>query len=162
MFNKVGAGLLGFGVALSLNGASYTTSQSLPPDWSRKSCGPVCTVERNDGGLIDAFRAKAHLLRRERVTLRIDGPCASACTMAADAARPFACVTKRAVMRFHQGYETVMNGLMRRRFDPSHYYSRDIRGWVRSQGGFPGSTLEDETLLDMTFETARRFWKVCA
>ncbi len=126
--------------------------------WSRAVCGPVCTVRYSPGGVIDHFMAQVANLKRDRVTLRIDGPCISACTMAADKARPRVCITPRASFQFHNGYYCPRGD----RFRPAGFYSRDILAWVDTHGGFPGDDADDESLLTMNYGQARTFFKACA
>ncbi|BCM87886.1 hypothetical protein [Methylobacterium indicum] len=131
---------------------------SVQHTWSRAACGPVCTVRYNGGGVISHFMDQVENMKRDRVTLRIDGPCASACTMAADKARPRVCITKRALLQFHNGYYCPRGD----RFRPAGYYSRDILGWVDAHGGFPGADADDESVLEMNYGQARAFFKACA
>lgn len=137
------------------------------PDWSRKTCGRVCHIRFSPGGYVDAYLAAAQRIKRQHVMLKIDGECISACTMAADKARPFVCVTPRAVMKFHNGISVVNvpNQPVREfRFDPSQYYSADINTWVSEHGGYPGKDMSEQEMsafLVMPFEEAKRFYKVC-
>lgn len=140
------------------------------PDWSRKSCGPVCTVTFNPGGRIYHYIEQAHQIKKDNILLKIDGPCYSACTVAADKARPNVCITQRAVMQFHNGIALVPDAqypdtvFRKIRMDISTAYSQDILEWVRGNGGFPGMTAEKSELekyLPMYYDQARRFFSVC-
>lgn len=136
----------------------------MTPRWNRESCGDVCTIRYSPGGVIDEFLEQAWQVKKDDIILKIDGDCISACTMAADKARPNVCVTPRAVFRFHRGYEIRTQGESRSitRFDPSSLYSRDIRSWVDRHGGFPGRDADDQSLLDMSFAQAKRYFRTCA
>lgn len=157
--------LLGvLGVLLSLNGCHpvlAAETRDREPLWSQADCPVACVVVSNPGGLVDAFRRAALQMKLEGRRLVIDGDCASACTMAADLARPRVCITKRAVLRFHRAYEYDAKGRFLRRSDPSGYYSPDIVAWVKERGGFPGSTEKDNALLDMPFSEAKAMFPVC-
>lgn len=120
----------------------------------------VYVVAGNPGGSVDGFIAAARRIKRGGGGLIIDGPCASACTLAADLARPNVCVTRRAVLQFHKWYRRDRHGVVRRG-DPSSEYSADIAGWVNSHGGFPGETVEDASTLDMSAAEAARFFPAC-
>ena len=130
------------------------------PAWSRKTCGRICTVTDSPGGFIVSFLKAAQRIKRDDITLRIDGTCASACTIAADKARPNVCLTPRALLRFHNGYGHDASGNVTR-FDPTALYSGDLAVWVDRNGGFPGVDAKDDELLDMDAPTGLTYFKGC-
>lgn len=139
------------------------------PHWDRAHCGSVCTISFSPGGVIKEYLDQVRTIKRDHVTLRIDGPCISACTMVADKARSNVCITPNATLQFHQGIaeygDPETHTVVRKeRFDPSEYYSADINGWVAAHGGFPGKDTSPEemrALLVMSFDEAKHFFKVC-
>jgi hypothetical protein len=137
------------------------------PVWNRAACGSVCTVTYSPGGNVDEYLQQVESIKRDKITLKIDGPCISACTMTADHARTNVCVTPNASLQFHNGITVTSRGetvIDRSRFDPSEYYSADINGWVADHGGFPGKDTSPEEMgkfLVMPFSEAKRFFKVC-
>lgn len=115
-------------------------------------CGDPCIVDFNRGGVTMAFTRMGFEILAQRKRLIINGPCASACAIMADIARPFTCITPRASFHFHMGFiGKIEDGL---RFEP--YASEDIKEWVMDHGGFP-----TEGLLPMYFPDAVDFWEVC-
>ena len=67
-------------------------------------CGyPVCRVQNNGGGIADIFLLAGAIINADPAArLIIDGPCASACVMAADLARDKTCITPRATFLLHK------------------------------------------------------------
>jgi hypothetical protein len=138
------------------------SSASAPPPWTAKQCPIACRVRYSPGGWIDDFKKSALQLKADGRTLIIDGQCISACTVAADLARPNVCITPRASFRFHRTYAWDMATLcFLGRDDAYEDYSADIGGWIRAHGGFPGKTLHDDALLDMNAKEAAAFFPVC-
>jgi hypothetical protein len=124
--------------------------------------GKSYTVRYSPGGDIDTFLVAADKIKHEGAVLRIDGPCISACTMAADRLRPNnVCVTPRALFGFHNVTVTLPNG-GQFRSPAGGYYHWDISRWVHQRGGFPGTLVGDETLLIMTFKESAAFFPVCS
>lgn len=138
------------------------SSASAPPPWSARECPISCRVHYSPGGWIEDYQKAARALKAEGRQLIIDGECISACTVAADMARPNVCITPRAKFRFHRTYAwNLLTMCFISRDDAYEYYSRDIAGWIRAHGGFPGKTLNDDTLLDMNAKQAAAFFPVC-
>lgn len=127
----------------------YAWSNPEKAVFGRNGCGDPCIVRYSDGGLIMAFVNMASVIRSAGRSLIVDGPCASACAIMADKARPNVCVTTRAVFLFHMGF--MMNG---RRVAPTTSF--DIREWVYKHGGFPY-----DGFLTMDAQEATEFWPVC-
>jgi hypothetical protein len=125
------------------------------PPWSRNQCPRECVVNYSGGGIIHDFKNAAMMVKRSGRSLRIAGDCISACTVAADKARPNVCITPAANFQFHNGY------LGKTRFDMSDEYSRDIRRWIARKGGLPGKDVCDDTLLIMNNREARQFFPLC-
>src|SRR5215208_2553157 len=90
-------------------------------------CAEDCVVRSNGGGSIVYFADAAHVIRRARKKLIIDGYCASACMVMADRARPRTCITERAVFAYHK---TNYNRPIPLR--------SDLHRWIMRQGGYPG------------------------
>lgn len=103
---------------------------------------PVVVVHADYGGPINAFADRVSTYLKRRVTVRIEGECASACTMLAILPPSRLCVGPDAVLEFHQAY-------LQNRFDPldtsirtepgtqvlmRHYPAR-LRAWIASKGG---------------------------
>jgi hypothetical protein len=121
------------------------------------------------------FEDAAEEVRKNNRMIKIDGPCASACAVFADFARPNVCVTDRAVFAFHKQTNTAtfrtaltMNGIpLSYRYAEAQSMSdppasADIAAWVATRGGFP---IEDDyrRMLKMYAAEAVRlnFWPMC-
>jgi hypothetical protein len=127
---------------------------------------PTCIIRNNHGGEISLFQQAARELLREGKRLVIDGRCESACVILADMARPYACLTPRAVMAVHQAsivrlsYSRNAAGRAERQYelvgrsDPPQ--SRDIDQWVADHGGYP-----PDGLLLISLPDAQQFWPMC-
>lgn len=129
-------------------------------DFSHEACGTPCVVNVNHGGNIDAFLDATHRLVSEGRSLVINGPCDSACSLAAAIARPHVCITARATFGLHKG-TVSQGGVALSRFDMTAMYPRDIAHWIHRKGGLPGVDVHDRRLLIMQNRDARRFFRVC-
>jgi hypothetical protein len=147
------------GVALQCGVAPAQVDQAFPGCF-----GSQCVVRGNPGGRVDIFLNAASEIQRSGGMLVIDGGCASACAVAADMLRKSGnvCITKHAVFGFHKAaqLEFLSDGrvIPYNQFDPPH--SRAVRGWVKSQGGFPrmGSR---RGILPMPYAAAKQYWRTC-
>ena len=133
-----------------------------PTQLEYESCKKVCLIRYSPGGLIERFKADALRLRAQGRLMVIDGECISACTVAADRARPNACITPRATLHFHKQYVWDVKGCFIHRSDMYHDYSAEFAAWVRGKGGFPGDDLQDNALLKMSNAEASAFFPRCA
>ena len=126
-------------------------------------CGEPCVIRSCPGGNVKIFNAAASAVLHGNVrrTIVVDGQWTSACVLFADMARERVCITPRARFGFHKGTTHQLFftpgyivAVEKGRFDPAH--SSDIERWVRARKGYP-----TRGLLQMPFNEARRFWRVC-
>lgn len=123
-------------------------------------CGDPCVITYSPGGEVAKFQAAGHAVRAgaKRLVI-IDGPCLSACAIFADIARARVCITPRAQFGFHKASVYAVQGPSELRLvgreDPPQ--SRDIRRWVKRQGGFPVRGMRM-----MSNKQAARFWRRCS
>jgi hypothetical protein len=124
-------------------------------------CGDPCVVRDNRGGTVATFAYAAEgLLAGARKGLIIDGPCASACSFAADLARKVTCITPRAIFGFHRTSE-----------ERDLPYSEAIVAKIRDAeakspeivlpGGGLFPTNSSHKLIWILSETALEFWPSC-
>src|SRR6202000_915595 len=74
-------------------------------------CGRPCVVTDDPGGNVFVFRRRALWLLQNQVSLVVDGPCGSACSLMVFLAEQRACVTPRAVLLFHRdSFEEITSG----------------------------------------------------
>lgn len=142
-----------------LAGCEYLTKEH-GPKWTRAECPVTCVIRDDPGGTIRLYKNQAYLLKNQGRHLVIDGRCDSACTVAADLARPNVCITRRAQLRFHKAY-WCEDGVQKRG-DLYEDYSRDISRWVKANGGFPGADWNDDSLLVMNADQASSFFPACS
>ena len=105
--------------------------------------------------------------------IRIDVPCASACVVFADLARPNVCITSRAVFGFHKqtvtGTSTTINTLGG--IPLSTHVSRvqsledlplspKLAEWVAGRGGFSAEN-DFNRVLKMYYPETASFWPMC-
>lgn len=110
-------------------------------------CAEDCVVRSNNGGSIVYFEDAAHVIRRARKKLIIDGYCASACMVMADRARPRTCITERAVFAYHKT-----------NYNRAIPLSSDLHQWIMRQGGYPAFR---GTPGIMPNQVAQRFFRRC-
>lgn len=132
------------------------TAHDLNKGFDLASCGRPCVIEYNGGGNILVFRLEGEKAKREQHVMRVEGYCASSCVVMVDKARPHVCITSTAVFAFHQGYMWDASGVLIERVDMRRYHSLDLVSWINDNGGLPA-----EGMLEMPFEKAKAFWKVC-
>lgn len=65
---------------------------------------PVVVVHQDMGGEVSSFSARVSLYLKRNVTVRIEGECASACTMVTAVPSDRICVAPGAKLEFHQAY----------------------------------------------------------
>ncbi len=123
---------------------------------------PICRITESEGGAMEPFLlAGAVINTEEKGLLIIDGPCASACALAADLARDKTCITELATFEFHKwrtsdSFEIFgwQISIVTEYGDPPQ--SESIDAWVQTHGGYPyAGTLE------MPNAEARTFWRQC-
>lgn len=140
-------------------------------------CGNPCIIiHYSPGGNLGDFIRAANLTKKNRIPTVIDGPCASACVIFADEARPYVCITENATFYFHQAtifinLRAYLPSTMIRAFDESipapipilkldPPQSPDINSWVYAHHGYP-DTNELEHMLAMPALEASKFWPWC-
>lgn len=146
-------GALLVGALLSTPLAARETYSVIKEVFNCTSYTEECVVKENPGGAVVAFIAAAFDILEHKTPVRIIGECASACTMFADKARPYVCVTQDTVMRFHAASK-VEHGHVTERLDVS--YSDDLQAWINSRGGLP-----EEGLIVLAGDALLRYWPLC-
>lgn len=87
-------------------------------------------VSDNHGGSVAAYSARWAQDARRSVSVRIVGPCQSACTvLLGHIPRSRICVTPEASFGFHLAKRADMTEVLKRA------YAADIKGWISAQGG---------------------------
>jgi hypothetical protein len=110
-------------------------------------CQDPCVVEYSRGGHVAWFEQAAHAARAAQVQVVINGFCGSSCMTLASEARPYVCITPRAVFAFH-----------RTNYGDPIPLGRDLDAWVRRRGGYPPFRGVPGR---MSYESARSFWPAC-
>jgi len=105
-------------------------------------CSTPCIVGYSPGGYTAVFQAAGDAFRAgSHDAMIINGPCYSACTMAADRAWPNVCTTKHALFGYHQArlprfIERLLGGEPIF-IDAMDYYSERVRPLLTKKGGLP-------------------------
>lgn len=120
-----------------------------------------CIVDYNPGGNIQWFKIAGMMIRLKGQQLVINGDCVSACVIAAEAAKPNACITPKARFGFHKAYELVAKEIDGQTFTEKTNLvdmpvSPRLTKWIKDEGGFPVNKL-----LWMSYAEARKFWPSC-
>lgn len=116
--------------------------------------GRPCVIRKDLGGYVVVYKDLARKIVENRIELRIDGVCASACTILADQARPWVCVTPRAVLKFHKSKDLAGPTKGRR---SQVGFSPAVERWIAIRGGLPS-----DGLLVMSYAQARQLWPECS
>jgi hypothetical protein len=107
-------------------------------------------VYDSHGGRVRTYDAEWAARARQGVSVRITGPCQSACTvLLRHIPRSRICVTPEASFRFHLGTNEDATRLM------WSSYQADIKGWIKSRGGL------HHEFLDLEAPEIYRFFKRC-
>ena len=87
-------------------------------------------VSDDHGGRVAEYNARWSELARRGVTVRIVGPCQSACTvLLGHIPRGRICVTPEASFGFHLAHRADATATLR------HAYAADITSWINAHGG---------------------------
>lgn len=136
----------------------------------RCKVGQTCVVRYNGGGDYTEFLLAGIEALLTRTPVIFDGECRSMCTSFADRVSKQACVTPRAVFRYHKGvrFKTVAGKTDTSTF--GGYFDLpqrpEVRTWVEAHGGYPGVQDYRTFRLDKAFTTMRHpdtlaFWPEC-
>jgi len=88
------------------------------------------------GGFLVAYEAKFTKLAAEHASVRIAGPCVSACTIVAKfIPRQDICVTPKGSLGFHQAFPPFVTPTLWKDYPP------DIQAWITQKGGLTYSLL---------------------
>ena len=118
------------------------------------SCGEVCHIQRNLGGTIFRFEEQARQVVKDRKPVVVDGLCLSACTIFVDIARDNVCLTKKALLAYHQGYTPKT----RKVFDIK-YETPGLNEYIKEHGGLPNPYTGK--FLTLNFDQGKQFYKPC-
>ena len=91
---------------------------------------PAIAIAGDYGGQIDAYQQRVEQWRRDGRTVRITGPCASACTLVL--ALPRTCVEGYGALGFHAASGPEGTAALMRAYPPR------IRAWIADRGGLSG------------------------
>ena len=98
-------------------------------------------IQNDPGGVVIEYIERERFLEFDRTRIIIDGRCASACTIYL--ASPYACVTPRASLHFHQASINIASGgqLVPGWRDEQgtavimSLYPPSVAAWIRKHGG---------------------------
>jgi hypothetical protein len=119
------------------------------------------TITDAPGGGVQVWEQKWTWIKKKEVPVKIDGPCASACTMVLDVEN--LCITSRAVFQFHMAYFRFgSGGAVNSNYYTAAYlynhYPSWVRSWIKSQGGL---RKDDQKLIDMPYAYAKNYLPTC-
>lgn len=102
----------------------------------------VVVVSEDYGGSLREFAERVLDYKRHRVSVRLEGPCGSACTLVTALRDNRFCVGETAELQFHQAYwPNRFNPLDTSiRYEPGvrvmmDFYPPKLRAWIARQGG---------------------------
>jgi len=140
----------------------------------------LCVIQKDGGGIPFLYELAAQEVIRRRISIRIEGACASACVIFASRARAYACVTKGARMMLHHGTKTDVYTPSGKMVDLDSYesikiyldpppgyrvertfftpdYGDDINAWALRENKMPY-----DGLYTMTRNEMLRYWRSCS
>lgn len=126
---------------------------------------PVVIVHQDFGGRLYDYQARVDEYRGRKVMVRIEGDCASACTLLTALPRQHVCVGPEARLAFHQAYDPASPG------DPQpedidnrdeagtalfmRAYPKRLRAWLVERGGLTSH------LLVLQGDVLRSMFRIC-
>ena len=125
---------------------------------------PVVVVHEDLGGSVDAYASRVLTYKGRKVHVRIEGDCASACTMLAGLPPDRVCVGPKATFGFHQAYWSssdrpsmfdVLNRSEAGTAELMRHYPRRLRDWIAGQGGLT------ETLIVLRGQALLQLFRPC-
>lgn len=147
---------------------------SVGPDERPKA--PARYIVKNDpGGSVNEFVQMLIYARNNKMTFKIDGYCASACTLIlATPLKLDVCVTEKAVFKFHQPYAAGMGGIAyslpyvigaQQLWDNLFLanYPKFIQDLIKANGGVPNvyQGAKPSDTFDVGFEHLKKNMPVC-
>jgi hypothetical protein len=108
-------------------------------DLSRLKPRHSVVIAGDNGGEIGAYVTKYRTLAADGATFRIDGRCVSACTIVLTYADRV-CITKRAVLGFHQARDKSGKRLQAGSDYMMSIYPAPVREYISAHGGLPPPT----------------------
>jgi hypothetical protein len=90
---------------------------------------PVITISYDMGGHIVEYQQKVEEWRREGVMVRIEGACASACTLVLGLPKDKLCAGPNAKLGFHKASDFHGDFQLMRAYPPK------VRAWIEWNGG---------------------------
>ena len=123
---------------------------SVAPARAETAPADLVEVSHDYGGFLVAYEAKWTKLAARHVTVRLSGPCVSACTILAKfIPRQDICVTPTGSMGFHMAFPPFITPDLWKDYPP------DIQAWITQKGGLTYS------LLWLQAPEIYRFFKRC-
>lgn len=122
-------------------------------------CSNPCIIQFSPGGVIDVFAAEGRQLAADHTQVIVDGPCISACTLLVDLARANVCVTRNAVLGYHQWSMEEPDGADKH--GDISYDTPGLNAYLKARGGLP-YTPDSGHILMLNFAEASRFYRPCA
>lgn len=117
--------------------------------------GRPLVIEESMGGSVNDFRLAGLHLLYTRTPIIVDGPCYSACTLLLDEARPYVCLTTRAVLGYHKA--AYVDDQKVKHSSELYYETPGLNDYLNSRGGLP----ENDDLMLVPFEQAKQFYTPC-
>jgi hypothetical protein len=138
-----GLGLPPAALPLSLQGLAQQVLASLPSQGgegsARPRLPPPITLAGDNGGWLQDYYERFRSQVAKGATFRIDGRCASACTLVL-AYWDRVCVTKRAVLGFHEARNRDGTRNQRVTDNMMAAYPVPVRDYISAHGGLPAPT----------------------
>ena len=122
---------------------------------SAQAAGSVVHISSNSGGRIGEFMARVDQYRTERVLVKFDGYCDSACTLLLALPKSSSCVNTGAVFRFHAPMAASAGTSLAAKHFLMAQYPGWVRNWIASNHGLTS------TLISMDYRYASRFMRTC-
>lgn len=94
---------------------------------------PVCGIVDNHGGIIEDFLHAMWVIIGYDLKIAVLGECGSSCELFMEWASTNVCVSEKATLVFHQGWEPV-----NQQFIPNRH-SYPIQKWLNARGGEPAT-----------------------
>ncbi|MBM3261354.1 hypothetical protein FJY93_02960 [Candidatus Kaiserbacteria bacterium] len=117
---------------------------------------PVCGIDMNYGGVLEDFLHATWVIIGYDLNIAVLGECGSSCELLMEWAAGHVCMSEKATLIFHQGWQPTEKKYIPNR----HIYP--IQKWIDQHGGEP-TTLERRAMLEMSGADALAtgVWRHC-
>jgi hypothetical protein len=114
------------------------------------------TVKHDNGGVVLEYAKRTHRLIKSGEKVKIDGKCASACTLYLAVPKKNICITPRAVLMFHHPFDKNTKKLAKGTAEFMMYnYPKWVQNYINKKGGL------SRKWITISYSYAKKYMRTC-